>query len=159
MSEDFDRRQALKGIVGTVVGGSLFGGIVGCSGDGGDGTSAASEQGAAQKEASGGGAAKPNHKVPHPKDGTVPEVEATGKTLAGAKRSPGAQSAKDNPSVMLQHTPNGKQACGNCSLYVPDQDGDGFGACASVKGKIHPCDWCVLYTEYSGKGVASCAQV
>lgn len=59
---------------------------------------------------------------------------------------------------MLQHVPNGNQYCGQCSLYVPDQNGDGFGACTWVKRKIHPCDFCPLFAEYGGEDTVSCPQ-
>lgn len=122
--------------------------LAGCSGDGGGETETEPEtETETETDASDG---EPSHEAPHPDDATLPDSEATGEALAGGNRNPGSQSAKDNPSVMLQHTPNEAQACGNCSLYVPDQNGDGFGACTTVAGKIHPCDWCVLYTEYSG---------
>lgn len=120
----------------------------GCGGDDGDdggGDSGSADEG-------------PGHEVPHPNNNTLADAEANGETLSGATRTPGGQQAPDNPGVNLQHEPSGKQYCGNCSLYVPDQNGDGFGACLSVQGKIHPCDWCVLYTEHPGEGVVSCAR-
>lgn len=131
MSTNYDRREALKWIGSTV-----FIGLVGCGGGdgGGDGP----------------------HEVPHPDDQSLPDAEATGKSLGGTPRSPGTQQAKEN--VQYQHSPKGDQYCGNCSLYVPDENGDGFGACAVVAGKIHPCDWCNLYTEYTGEGAVECAK-
>ena len=122
---------------------------VGCGegdGDGGNGGDETADQ------------EDPYHEVPHPENETLPESEARGESLSGATRTPGGQQPQDNPGVALQHKPSGNQYCGNCSLYVPDQNGDGFGACLSVKGKIHPCDWCILYTEHSGEGVVSCGQ-
>lgn len=141
-----ERRRYLK-----YAGSALFVGLAGCAGDGGTDTPTPTPT---EPEAP----SEPNHEVPHPDDDTLPESEATGEILAGGERSPGGQSEKDGPSVQLQHIPNGKQHCGNCSLFVPDQNDDGFGACASVAGKIHSCDWCLLYTEYEGDGV-SCGQV
>lgn len=147
MTDELDRRQALKWIGSTVVGGSMLTIAAGCGG--GD------------EEDNGGGEATvkgPSHEVPHPSNDTLPKSEARGEGISGATRTPGAQQPQDNPGVNLQHEPEGGQYCGNCSLYVPDQNGDGFGACLSIEGKIHPCDWCVLYTEHSGEGVVSCAQ-
>lgn len=144
MTDELNRRQALKWIGSTLVGGSLLTVATGCGGDGDDGDEESSDKG-------------PSHEIPHPKNNSLPESEAKGESLSGSNRTPGAQQPQDNPGVNLQHEPSGNQYCGNCSLYVPDQNGDGFGACLSVKGKIHPCDWCVLYTEHAGEGVVSCA--
>ncbi|MEF8796805.1 MAG: hypothetical protein V5A48_10140 [Salinivenus sp.] len=148
MTDELNRRQALKWIGGTLIGGSMLTVAAGCGGGDGDG-----ENGEDETADEG-----PSHEVPHPENATLPESEARGESLSGATRTPGGQQPQDNPGVALQHTPSGNQYCGNCSLYVPDQNDDGFGACLSVKGKIHPCDWCVLYSEHSGEGVVSCAQ-
>lgn len=147
MSELTDRRTLLK----TIGAASITTAIAGCSaGDGGD----SDETPTPTDEPNEG----PNHEVPHPDNENLPESEATGESLGGGERAPGSQSAQDNPSVNLQHTPSDGQNCGTCSLYVPDQDNDGFGACTTVEGKIHPCDWCLLYTEYSGDDGISCDQ-
>lgn len=143
MTDEYDRRQALKWIGSSLLGGSMLTVAAGCGGDDGD--------------AEDGDDEGPGHSVPHPNNQTLAEAEANGETLSGATRSPGAQQPQDSPGVNLQHAPDGNQYCGNCSLYVPDQNGDGFGACLSVEGKIHPCDWCLLYTEHSGEGAVSCA--
>lgn len=143
MIDPYDRRTILK----TIGAGGITTTIAGCTsngdGDGGDDETTTPSEDT-------GGDGEPNHDVPHPNDNTVPDAEATAKSLAGGQRQPGNQSEPDNASVMLQHKPSDSQSCGSCSLYVPDQDGDGFGACTSVAGKIHPCDWCLLYAEYSG---------
>lgn len=145
MTDELNRRQALKWIGTTLVGGSMLTFASGCGGE--EGNDGNGEEDTA-----------PSHEVPHPNNDMLPEAEARGTSLSSGTRSPGAQQPQDNPGVNLQHKPSGNQYCGNCSLYVPDQNGDGFGACLSVQGKIHPCDWCVLYTEHSGEGVVSCAQ-
>lgn len=151
MTAEYDRRQALKWIGRTLIGGSLITVAAGCGGgDDGEETEGGESQGGESQEG-------PTHAAPHPENETLSDAEANGESLSGATRSPGAQQAPDNPGVNLQHSPEGNQYCGNCSLYVPDQNGDGFGACLSVAGKIHPCDWCVLYTEHTGEGVVSCA--
>lgn len=147
MTNPYDRRTLLK-LIGA---GSITIPLAGCSSDGGDGGDTTTPSG----DDSDG---EPNHAVPHPGNDTVPDAEATAESLSGGERQPDAQSAKDNASVMLQHTPSGSQNCGTCSLYVPDQNDDGFGACTSVAGKIHPCDWCLLYTEHSGDDGVPCEQ-
>lgn len=106
----------------------------------------------------GGGEPEPNHQVPHPSDGTVPDAEATGTALEGEERDPGVVQAKDSEAVGFQHVPDGNHFCGNCEEFVPDQDGDGFGACLLVDGKIHHCDWCELYVgPYEEDGAVPCS--
>lgn len=138
-----DRRSYLK-YAGTAV----LAGLAGCSGDGdtGDGESTPTS------EPDGDGA--PSHESPHQAE--LAEAEITGDSLAGAARSPDAVIPADDPSVELQHEPKDGQFCGTCALYVPDQNDDGFGACASVEGTIHPCDYCLLYTEHDGEGTVAC---
>lgn len=150
MRDPNDRRTLLKAL-GTV---GITTTIAGCSSDDGDGNG--DEDGtdttATTEEANG----EADHQVPHPNNDEVPDSEATGESLSGGVREPGEQSEPDNASVLLQHTPNGDQNCGTCSLYVPDQNDDGFGACTVVAGKINPCDWCLLYSEYSGDDGIPC---
>lgn len=147
-----DRRSYLK-YAGTAV----IAGLAGCSAGNGGGNG--DETTTTTTESDDGGSDEPNHEAPHPDDATLSDAEATGTSLSGGERQvEGGQQEKDNPNVMLQHTPSGERFCGNCSLYVPDQNDDGFGACISVAGKIHPCDFCNLYTEFEGEPV-ECGQV
>lgn len=95
-----------------------------------------------------------NHEVPHPDDGTVPDAEMNAEAFNGQSRPDEPNQAKD--SVQYEHSPNGDQYCGNCQLFVPDQDGDGFGACTVVKGKIHHCDYCNLWSSYDGDDIVTC---
>lgn len=138
MSEDptkTDRRSYLK-----YAGAAALTGLAGCSGEtGGDG---------------GGNGDGAGHEVPHPDDGNVPDAEATAESLNGQSRPENPNQAKDN--VGYAHEPNGDQHCGNCGLYVPDGDDDGFGACTVVQGKIHPCDWCNLWAAYDGEDTVPC---
>jgi hypothetical protein len=171
MSSDYDRREFLKKIGASLAGMVVVPfGLTGCSG-GDDSTNqkVASNQG--EKKSTGGSTGskteksggtkekKKTHKVPHPNDDKVPESEATAKALGGKKRYKGGKSPKDGPSVMYQHKPNGEKHCGTCNLYVPDENGDGFGACTLVEGKIHSCDFCILYSKYTGDASVSCKAV
>lgn len=116
--------------------------LAGCSGGGADD----------------GGTPEPNHEVPHPNDSAVPDSEATGVALEGEKRDPALTQEKGADTVEYQHIPDGEKHCGNCKEFVPDQDGDGFGACLKVAGKIHPCDSCALYDgPYEGDDAVSCS--
>jgi hypothetical protein len=147
MTDELNRRQALKWIGGPLIGESMLTVAAGCGG--GDGKGEGGHRSADEG---------PSHEVPRPENATLPGAEARGESFSGAVRTPGGQQLQDNPGVALQHTPSRNQYCGNCRLYVPDQNGDGSGVCLSVQDKVHPCDWCVLYSEHSGKGVVSCAQ-
>lgn len=129
-----DRRSYLK-----YAGVATVTAMAGCSGGGGG-------------DSNGGGGA--NHEVPHPNDSQVPDSEKNAKALNGQSRPSEPNQGKD--SVGYQHTPNGDKHCGDCSLFVPDQNGDGFGACTLVKGKIHHCDFCNLWSSYSGDNSVPC---
>lgn len=102
-----------------------------------------------------GGDPEPNHEVPHPNDDTVPDAEINAETLGGQARPDDPGQGKDQ--VGYEHVPSGEENCGNCNLYVPDQDEDGFGACAVVNGKIHPCDFCNLWAPYDGDDAVECS--
>ena len=126
-----DRRTYLK-----YAGATAVTALAGCSGGDGNGN---------------GG---PGHEVPHPDDATVPESEMNAQSLGGTARPDEPTQAKD--AVDYEHVPNDGEYCGNCTLFVPDQDGDGFGACVSVKGKVHHCDYCTLYAPYDGDDAVPC---
>ncbi|MFB6092631.1 MAG: high-potential iron-sulfur protein [Haloquadratum sp.] len=83
--------------------------------------------------------------------GPVPEAYRTAISLGGEKRKPDSLSPKEDvkfseygeATEIASHKPG--TACGNCSEFIPDKNGDGFGACAKVEGYIGLHDWCVLY--------------
>lgn len=102
----------------------------------------------------GDGGDEANHEVPHPDDETVPDAELTAEALNGQSRPETVNQGKDG--VDYSHSPSDDQYCGNCALYVPDQDDDGFGACTAVSGKIHPCDYCNLWSSYDGDDAVPC---
>lgn len=152
-----DRRVDRRRLLRAVGSGAILASLGGCMNQGP--SDATTTTAAEETTTTAGGDLEPNHAEPHPDDDALSDAEATGEPLGEGTREPGAQSAKDNPSVLLQHVPNGGQYCGKCSLYVPDQNDDGFGACVTVEGKIHPCDYCILFTEYNGDDAATCEQV
>ena len=127
------RRSYLK-----YAGGATLTLLAGCSGNGGD---------------NGGG---DGHEVPHPDDDVVPEAEVNANALNGQARPDEPNQGKEG--VSYAHSPNGDQHCGNCALFVPDEDGDGFGACTAVKGKIHTCDYCALWSSYTGDDSVPCEE-
>ncbi|MFB6121630.1 MAG: winged helix-turn-helix domain-containing protein [Halobacteriaceae archaeon] len=68
------------------------------------------------------------------------ETRATDSLVTKAEASFTEHEEATNQSA---HRPG--TACGNCSEFVPDKNGDGFGACVKVQGYIAVEDWCSLY--------------
>lgn len=102
----------------------------------------------------GNDSADANHQVPHPDDETVPDAERTAQSLGGQERPEDVVAGKGD--VSYSHTPEGDRCCSNCTLYVPDANGDGFGACVTVSGKIHPSDYCSYWGPYEGDDAVPC---
>ncbi|WP_396611369.1 high-potential iron-sulfur protein [Haloferax sp. S1W] len=83
--------------------------------------------------------------------GPVPEAYRTALSQAGEKRNPDELFTKE--ATQFQEATEAVEAglaqegqdCGNCAEYIPDKNGDGFGACARVEGYIDPEDWCSLW--------------
>lgn len=78
----------------------------------------------------------------------VPESERTAESLGGIERDPDA--LQDPEALNYQSTPNNGQQCDGCQYYVPDQDGDGMGACTLLSGEVDPEGWCISYAVYTG---------
>ena len=77
----------------------------------------------------------------------VPESERTAEALGGIQRDPDA--LQDPAALSYQSTPNNGQQCDGCLYYVPDQNGDGMGACTLIAGQIDPEGWCISYAVYN----------
>ena len=86
--------------------------------------------------------------------GPVPEAYQTASSQGGETRDPEAlvskadaqfQEAEDAVEAGLAAEGNN---CGNCADFIPDQNGDGFGACAEVEGYADEADWCALWEAY-----------
>ncbi|CQR49015.1 high-potential iron-sulfur protein [Haloferax massiliensis] len=83
--------------------------------------------------------------------GPVPEPYRTALSQANERRDPDDLFTKE--AVKFQEADDAVEAglteagrnCGNCAEYIPDKNGDGFGACAKVEGYIDPEDWCSLW--------------
>jgi len=83
--------------------------------------------------------------------GPVPEEYRTATSQAGEERDPDSLVTKE--SVQFQEAADAVEAglveegrdCGNCEEFIPDQNGDGFGACAKVEGYVGAEDWCTLW--------------
>jgi len=85
--------------------------------------------------------------------GPVPEVYMSAMSLGGEQRDPDDLNTKADVSFAeyegaqehSAHEPG--RCCANCGDYIPDKNGDEFGACAEVEGYIDGEDWCTIYEE------------
>jgi len=83
--------------------------------------------------------------------GPVPPAYRTATSQAGEQRDPNNLQTKE--SVRYQEASDAESEelitpgpnCGNCAEFIPDENGDGFGACAKVEGYIAADNWCVLW--------------
>jgi hypothetical protein len=80
--------------------------------------------------------------------GPVPEVYRTALSQAGERRDP--ENLRTKEAVRFAEADESEYAgpgedCGNCAEYIPDTNGDGFGACAKVEGYVDPADWCTIW--------------
>lgn len=85
--------------------------------------------------------------------GPVPEEYRMAASIGGEERTPEDLFAKtdvqfseyDEALENTAHQPG--RCCANCSEYIPDRNGDEFGACATVEGYIDGADWCTVWEE------------
>ncbi len=83
--------------------------------------------------------------------GPVPAVYLSATSLGGEQRNTGNLFAKadvgfseyDDALQQPGHRPG--YCCANCADFIPDKNGDTFGACAEVEGYIDGADWCTVY--------------
>jgi hypothetical protein len=84
-------------------------------------------------------------------NGPVPEPYREATSQAGEPRDPEALTTKDAAKfqeasdAVAAGLADPGQTYENCAEYIPDENGDGFGACATVEGYIGPEDWCALW--------------
>lgn len=149
--------------VGGAVGASLAA-LAGCAGGAGPGVERTTDEeppGDGETTAGGGDAAgelPPGVSADEFARGPVPEPYRTATSQGGEQRDPDDLRTKE--AVRFQEADDAVEAgfitpgpdCGNCAEYVPDQNGDGFGACAEVEGYIGPDDWCVIWRPTRGAG-------
>lgn len=83
--------------------------------------------------------------------GPVPDAYTEAVSQGREQRAPDRLLTKDEVLYMPYDRarrlgdPDGR--CSNCDKYVPDEDGDGFGACSEVEGYTRPQDWCQKWRE------------
>lgn len=123
---------------------ALTAGLAGCGGGGGDGdgetTAGGGEtptSGGGETTTSGGGG-----------DAEVPEAYRTATAQNGQQRDPDNLVA---PSALnYREEPNNGNQCSGCQFYIPDQNGDGMGACTLITGMVDPQGWCNSYAASEG---------
>ena len=85
----------------------------------------------------------------------VPEAYRTATSQGGEARNPeqlSAQSAvevAESVDAIADGDADPGQSCGNCAEFIPDQNGDTWGACAAVEGYLASEDWCVVWEHVS----------
>ena len=85
----------------------------------------------------------------------VPEEYRTATSQAGEERDPDdLQSQEDvglteSAEAIAEGTARPGQSCGNCADFIPDKNGDTWGACAAVEGYIAVEDWCSVWEAIS----------
>lgn len=131
MAENPNSRRQFLRVAGAA---AISTSLAGCGGSGGGDSSEATAE---SNDESGDGGGEP-----------VPESERTAEVLGGIQRDPDA--LQDPAALNYQSTPNNGQQCDGCQYYVPDQNGDGMGACTLVSGQIDPEGWCISYAVYNG---------
>ena len=78
----------------------------------------------------------------------VPEAYRTADSQGGEARTPDdlftheEVSLTESVEAIAEGTALPGQSCGNCAEFIPDKNGDGWGACAKVEGYIAVEDWC-----------------
>lgn len=74
-------------------------------------------------------------------------MAATAAPLVGLIGVHSARAAGYQPknTVGYREQPNGKAACENCKLFVPNKADPAAGGCSVVAGTILPKAWCVIY--------------
>lgn len=85
----------------------------------------------------------------------VPEAYRTAASQAGETRDPAdlQTQAAVNLTESVEATAEGVappgRSCGNCAEYIPDTNGDGWGACAKVAGYVAVEDYCAIWEHVS----------
>jgi hypothetical protein len=152
-SERFERvsRRRYLAVVGATTVGSAT--LAGCAGDGGDGGATPTATAAEQEE---------EEELPEGvsqeefERGPVPSVYREAVSQGNEQRDPDNLRAKADVNYMEaaaaveQGLASEGNSCANCADFIPDQNGDGFGACAEVEGYIGAEDYCVIWEPLEG---------
>jgi hypothetical protein len=84
--------------------------------------------------------------------GPVPEEYLTALSLGGEERVESLRTKEaarfaDYDEAVENRAYQPGRSCANCADFIPDRNGDGFGACAEVEGYIGSDDWCSIWEE------------
>jgi hypothetical protein len=131
---------------------ALTAGLAGCGGGGGDGGGETTADGGGETTAGGGDTPTSGGGETTTSGGSsdaeVPEAYRTATAQNGQQRDPDNLVA---PSALnYQEEPNNGNQCSGCQFYIPDQNGDGMGACTLITGMVDPQGWCNSYAAYEG---------
>jgi hypothetical protein len=82
------------------------------------------------------------------REGPVPAAYRTARSQGDERRDPDDLFTK--AQVQFQEASEAREkglaqagsSCENCADFIPDKNGDGFGACAEVEGYVGAEDWC-----------------
>jgi hypothetical protein len=149
MAHDSDRfervsRRSYLAVVGASAVASAS--LAGCAGDGEDGGATPTPTAPVEQEELPEGVSQEEFER-----GPVPSVYREAVSQGNEQRDPDDLRAKADVNYMEaaaaveQGLTNEGNSCANCADFIPDQNGDGFGACAEVEGFIGAEDWCVVW--------------
>jgi len=129
---------------------ALTAGLAGCGGggggNGGDGGDTTTEGDGGDTPTSGGEETTAPSGGETTTEGGVPDAYVTATAQGGQQRNPDNLVA---PSALAyQEEPKDGQQCSGCQFYIPDQNGDGMGACTLITGTVDPQGWCNSYSPY-----------
>jgi len=85
----------------------------------------------------------------------VPAEYRTANSQTGEERNPDDLQSQENVRLMesVEAIADGPaqpgQSCGNCAEFIPDENGDTWGACAAVEGYVAVEDWCTIWEPVS----------
>lgn len=85
----------------------------------------------------------------------VPEAYRTASSQGGEERIPDDLFTQkdvmltESVDAIAEGTAPPGQSCGNCAEFIPDQNGDSWGACAKVEGYVAVEDWCTVWEHIS----------
>lgn len=83
----------------------------------------------------------------------VPDAYRTAESQAGEVRTPDELLPQadvafgESVERIAEGTAGPGQSCATCAEYIPDKNGDGWGACAAVEGYIAVEDWCSAWEK------------
>jgi hypothetical protein len=84
--------------------------------------------------------------------GPVPEAYRSARSQGGESRDPNQLVAKSAVTFgEASEVGPGGETCENCHEFIPDKNGDGYGACTRVEGYIGAEDWCDLWESVEGE--------